>query len=87
MRTVLVWIIYGPGLFESDSVSGLIFNATAMVVWFAALVYISILWKKWVDGYCGVFTEYLEDVVLGKRSWREAWEKNHGREMLLNRKY
>ena len=90
MRTVLTWIIYGPGkLFESYAVASFVFNATAMVLCFLALIYVSILWKKYVDGNCGVFTQYLENIVLGKQSFvlpisgvEKVFERRNGTDSL-----
>jgi hypothetical protein len=68
MRTVLVWVIYGPGrFFESQPAASFVFNATAMLLWFAALIYLSILWKKEIDGRSEILAQYLEDVAYGKR--------------------
>ena len=63
-------MIYGPGqLFEAHPTAGFVFNASAMTAWFVALVYLGILWKKYVDGNCEMLTQYFEDLALGKRSF------------------
>jgi len=67
MRTVLVWVVYGlipstPGLVRYT------LNTIAFLGYLALIVYLSVLWNKKIDYNCGVFTAWLEDVMLGKRS-------------------
>ena len=67
MRSVLVWVVFGfippaPLLLRYG------LNTIAILTYFALITYLSVLWNKKIDYSCGIFTAWLEDVMLGKKS-------------------
>lgn len=43
-----------------------------IVGWMGGLVWVANWWKRWVEGWCFVFSGYVYGVVTGKRKWRES---------------
>jgi peptidoglycan/LPS O-acetylase OafA/YrhL len=70
MRTVLVWIIHGF-IPQTLGFMTYVYNAIGMIVWMALLIRVSMFWRDRIDGWCAVFTEWIEDVMLGKKSLME----------------
>jgi hypothetical protein len=66
MQTTLVWTIYGL-IPRFPLFTHTVLNAIAMVLWMALLTYLSVLWRDRIDASCAVFTQWIEDIMLGKR--------------------
>ena len=43
-------------------------NTIAFLAWFALLMFLSTVWRDRVDSSCIVFTQWVEDVMLGKKT-------------------
>lgn len=91
MRTVLAWVIYGllRQPWQEETVEGneiqhqshpltfisSILRDVALVLWLGLLLYVSTLWKNWVDFYSISLSKWLEEVMAGKsvqfRSFRK----------------
>lgn len=67
MRTVLVWVVYGL-IPESPWLIRAVLNTIAFVVWMTLLTYLSVLWRDKVDVSTGVFTQWVEDIMVGKKT-------------------
>jgi hypothetical protein len=67
MRTVLVWIIYGI-IPQSPWALRMLLGAIGMVSWLAGVMFLSVLWRDRLDAAAGVFTQWVEEVCLGKKS-------------------
>lgn len=70
MRTVLVWIIHGF-IPQTLGFMTYVYDAIGMVLWMGLLIRVSVLWRDRIDASFGVFTEWIENVMLGKRSLME----------------
>jgi len=51
----------------------------AFVLWLGLVMYLSKLWRDHIDGYCARFTQWIEDVMLGKTlvNW-DVWVFKRG---------
>lgn len=68
MRSVLVWIVFGiipqgPSLFRYALMP------VAFVGYFALVTYLSVLWRDRIDPACAAITQFLESVMVGKKTF------------------
>ena len=67
MRSLLVWVIYGmipstPGIIRYS------LNTIAFIGYLALVTHLSVLWNTYIDTACGKFTQWLEEVMLGRKT-------------------
>lgn len=44
-------------------------NTIAFIGYLALVTHLSILWNKYIDTACGKFTQWLEEVMLGRKTF------------------
>ena len=54
----------------------MVVELAVIVGWMGGLVWVASCWKRWVEGWCFVFSGYVYGVVTGKRKWRERRTEN-----------
>jgi hypothetical protein len=100
MRSLLAWVVYGlipdsTGLvgrvsdYEEDRVPKSILwsmvTAITMASWLALVMYLSVLWRDRLDPLFGTAAQWVENVMLGKKSLLEGFAiRYNGVQLTLN---
>jgi hypothetical protein len=85
MRTILAWVIYGlfRQPWQEETVEGnetehqshlvtfilSILRDIGIALWMGLLLYVSAVWRNWVDFYSISLSKWLEEVMAGKKIW------------------
>lgn len=67
MRSVLVWIVFGI-IPEGPWPLRYIFMTCAFAAYFALVTYLSVLWRDIIDPACAAATQFIESVMVGKKT-------------------
>jgi len=87
LRSILCWVIYGfipdsGGLVtrpsdynESPVPESLFWKIITVLVfptWLAMVIYLSTLWRDHLDGYFVKFSQFIEEIIVGKKTLFES---------------
>jgi peptidoglycan/LPS O-acetylase OafA/YrhL len=83
MRSVLVWVIYGM-VPEGPLFLRYFLNAAAFVGYLGMVTWLSVLWRDRIDSACVLITQWVEEVVVGKKTIIGSISGLRGQEMVGN---
>lgn len=67
MRSVLVWVIHGI-IPKGPLLLRYLLNTAAFLGYFATVTWLSVLWRDRIDSACVLITQWVEEVMVGKRT-------------------
>jgi len=67
MRSVLVWVIYGM-IPEGPLLVRYLLNAAAFLGYLGMVTWLSVLWRDRIDSACVLITQWVEEVMVGKKT-------------------
>jgi hypothetical protein len=73
MRSVLVWVVFGI-IPEGPWILRYFFMTVAFSGYFAMVTYFSVLWRDRIDSACAAVTQFIESVMVGKKTFSGVFE-------------